>query len=229
MKKLLSLLVLSLLLFSCGGGGDSPPPILENNIPSIPSLVYPTNNLLCIDNTVEFKWNASTDPDGGTISYQIQVAKDNLFTQISFDRKGTQLTQTIVLEKGVAYYFRVRATDSSNGSSEYSAVNQFYTEGDGVSNHLPFAPTIVQPALNALVQTSSITLEWAATDVDNDSLTYDVYVDTVNPPVVKLGNDISVKTLLLDVTASTNYYWYVVVKDGKGGVTIGQVWNFKTD
>ncbi|WP_298285458.1 hypothetical protein [uncultured Lutibacter sp.] len=42
----------------------------------------------------------------------------------------------------------------------------------------------------------------------------------------KLGN---ATTLNVAVNASTNYYWYVVVKDGKGGETKGQVWNFKTD
>lgn len=39
-----------------------------------------------------------------------------------------------------------------------------------------------------------------------------------------------IKTLNLEnLVSSTNYYWNVLVKDGKGGETIGQVWNFKTD
>lgn len=28
---------------------------------------------------------------------------------------------------------------------------------------------------------------------------------------------------------SKNYYWKVVVKDNKGGETIGQIWEFKTN
>ena len=89
---------------------------------------------------------------------------------------------------------------------------------------------MVKPALNANIQTTTTALEWNASDVDtSDALTYDVYFGTVNPPTNKQGDNISAKTLNVDVTASKNYYWKVVVKDNKGGKTIGQVWNFVTD
>jgi hypothetical protein len=63
----------------------------------------------------------------------------------------------------------------------------------------------------------------------SDALTYDVYVGTSNPPTAKLGDNISANSLTVSVNASTNYYWKVVVKDNKGGQTIGQIWNFVTD
>lgn len=233
MKNFIYTLIISSFIVSCGGGGgDTPPepPVETNKAPSIPTLSYPTNNLLCIDNSVAFQWNASVDPEGNPISYQIQVAKDNLFTQLAHTLTSSTATKTIALEKGVAYYWRVKATDSKNAASNYSASFQFYTEGTGVTNHLPFSPTLVKPALNATVQTPTAVLEWTASDVDtSDTLTYDVYFGTANPPTNKQGDNISAKTLNVNVTTSTNYYWKVVVKDNKGGQTIGQVWNFVTD
>lgn len=220
-------------LWSCGGGGGdtpTPTPTPENKVPTTPSLVAPTNSKLCIDNSVSFQWNASTDPDGGAITYQIQVAKDNQFSEIANTLTGSATNQSISLEKGIAYYWHVKAIDNKNASSSYSAVYSFYTEGTGETNHIPFSPELVQPVLNSVVQTATTTLSWNASDVDtSDVLTFDVYFGTANPPTAKLGDNQTAKTLNVNLAASTNYYWKVVVKDNNGGETIGQIWNFKTD
>ncbi|UMB54540.1 SusE domain-containing protein [Lutibacter sp. A64] len=231
MKKYIYTLVLTTLLWSCGGSGgsDSPEPEPVNNAPNIPTLKYPTNNLLCIDNTIDFEWNTATDPDGDVVSYQIQIAKDNQFTDIVQSISNTSTTRTISLDKGVAYYWRVSAKDTKNLSSSYSSVNSFYTEGEGVSNYLPFSPEIIAPTLNATVTESSAILEWNASDVDNDPLSFDVYFGTSKTPSTIVSENQTAKTFSVDVSNSKTYYWKVVVKDDKGGETIGQIWNFKTD
>jgi len=233
MKKLIYILVLSTLLWSCGGGGGDtpPPPPPVNNAPTTPTLVYPANNLLCIDNVLDFDWNASTDPDGDAITYQVQVAKDSGFSQIVHTVTESSTLRTLSLEKGIAYYWRVKATDSKNASSAYSSTNQFYTEGEGVSNHLPFSPELESPALNEVVQTTTATLQWTADDVDTaDTLSYDVYFGTDQASLTVESADQTGTTLETPTLAvSTTYYWKVVVKDGQGGETIGQIWNFTTD
>ena len=232
MKKIISIIAIVTLLWSCGGsGGDSPDPEPEpvNNAPTVPTLVYPSANLICIDNTIEFKWNAATDPDGDAVTYQLQIAKDNQFTQIVQSVSNSSTIKLFSLEKGVAYYWRVSAKDNKNKASAYSTVNSFYTEGEGVSNYLPFLPEIVAPTLNATVTETSTILEWNASDVDNDPLTFDVYFGTAKIPVTIVASDQTSKTFNVNVTGATSYYWKVVVKDDKGGQTIGQVWNFKTD
>ncbi|MFA5297152.1 MAG: SusE domain-containing protein, partial [Lutibacter sp.] len=143
-------LTLSLALISCGGGGGGDtPPLPVNTAPSNPTLTAPANISLCINNAVNFQWSASTDPEGDVITYQIQVAKDNLFAQIAHTVTSTITNKSISLEKGVAYYWRVKAMDSKQLSSNYSATFQFYTEGVGITNHLPFSPVLVSPALNS--------------------------------------------------------------------------------
>ncbi|HCE54433.1 MAG TPA: hypothetical protein DER05_05255 [Lutibacter sp.] len=230
MRNLLYITILSFGLTSCGGGGDDTPPTPVNTVPTVPTLASPTNNLLCIDNVVNFIWNASTDSEGGTITYEIQVAKNNLFSPVLHSQTSTTTSKSITLEKGIAYYWRVKATDNKNASSNYSATFSLYTEGVGVTNHLPFSPVLVSPALNSVQTTTTINLQWTASDVDTgDILTYDVYFGTVNPPTALVSQNQSASSLNRNVSASTKYYWKVVVKDGKGGQTIGQVWSFTTD
>jgi len=233
MRNLLYITALSISLWSCGGGGgDEPTPV--NTAPTIPTLVYPTNNLLCIDNVVNFQWNASTDDEGDTITYEIQVAKDNLFAQIAHTLTSNTASQSVSLEKGIAYYWRVKATDSKSASSNYSATYSFYTEGVGITNYLPFSPVLVSPALDEVVNvngtTPTIALQWTAIDVDtNDTLTYDVYFGTANPPTIVTSVNQNTSTLNKTVSPSTTYYWKVTVKDSQGGQTMGQVWSFTTD
>lgn len=233
MKKIIYILILSSLVFSCGGEkSEKPtPPPTENNAPTIPVLVYPTNNLLCIDNVLNFDWNASTDKDNDAITYQVQVATNSQFTQLAHTVTGSETLQMLSLEKGVAYYWRVKATDSKNLSSAYSSSNQFYTEGVGVSNHIPFSPELISPVFNEIVQTTTTTLKWAGNDVDTeDILTYDVYFGTNQAYLLITSADQSETSFATPIlTSSTNYYWKVVVKDGKGGQTIGQTWKFTTD
>jgi len=231
MRNFIYIAVLSISLGSCGGGGDDPtPPPVVNTAPTVPTLTYPANNLLCIDNVVNFQWNASTDSQGDAITYQIQVAKDNLFAQIAHTLTSITTSKSITLEKGIAYYWRVKATDNKSAASNYSTTFSFYTEGVGITNHLPFSPVLVSPALNSVQTAATVNLSWTASDVDaSDALTYDVYFGTANPPTIITSANQSASTITKTVSASTTYYWKVVVKDGKGGQTIGQVWSFTTD
>lgn len=231
MKKNIYFIVIAGLLFSCGGGDSSSTEENSNTAPTVPTLLAPTNNKLCINNAVSFEWNASTDAENNPITYQIQIATDNQFTQIVKTAEGTSNNQSLTLNKGLAYYWRVKATDSKNASSNYSGTYSFYTEADAVANHTPFLPQIVQPELNSFVNTTTATLKWTASDVDaSDVLVYDVYFGTTSTPTAKVATNISTTSWTsTTLQAATNYYWKVVVKDNKGGETIGQVWSFKTN
>ncbi len=231
MRNLLYIAILSISLWSCGGGGgETPTPTLVNTTPTVPTLSAPTNNSLCIDNVVNFQWNASTDGEGGVITYQIEVSKNTQFSPLAHNVTSTTASKSITLEKGIAYYWRVKATDDKSAASNYSTTFNFYTEGVGITNHLPFSPVLVSPALNSVQTAATVNLQWTASDVDtSDTLTYDVYFGNANPPTAIVSENQSELILSRTVSASTTYYWKVVVKDGKGGQTVGQVWSFTTD
>jgi hypothetical protein len=232
MKKFIYIAAISFSLGSCGGGGgDEPtPPPVVNTSPTVPTLSAPVNNSLCIDNVVNFQWNASTDSQGDAITYQIEVSKNAQFNPLAHNVTSTTASKSITLEKGVAYYWRVKATDNKSAASNYSATFNLYTEGVGITNHLPFSPVLVSPALNSVQTAATVNLQWTASDVDaSDALTYDVYFGTANPPTAIVSSNQSANSLNRTVIASTKYYWKVTVKDGKGGQTVGQVWSFTTD
>ena len=230
--KIWTLIIISTFVYSCGGGGDDtiPEPKQVNNPPDKPLITTPTNNVLCINNVVDFKWEEASDPDGDTVKYQLQIATNNQFTENLYMSPDILTTSyQVTLYKGIAYYWKVKTIDSKGLSSEYSSIFQFYTEGDGGSNHIPFAPNVVAPTLHQIIQTNTIQLGWTASDVDNDPLTFDVYFGTANPPTTIIAENQSATTLDVTLTPSTTYYWKIIVKDGKGGKSIGQVWDFKTD
>jgi hypothetical protein len=228
MKNFIYLSIIAFLFISCVGGGDDP--VITNSAPTMPTLVAPTDNKLCVDNTVVFQWNLSTDANNDPITYQIQVAKDNAFAQIVKTAEGSIASQTIVLDKNTAYYWRIKATDSKGLSSDYSPTYKFYTASEAVVNHLPFSPELVEPIINSILNTTTASLKWNATDVDaTDLLSYDVYFGTANPPTSKVSENIATKTLDITLEPAKEYFWKVVVKDNKGGETIGQVWKFKTN
>ena len=230
-KSYLYLTLVVLILISCSKGegevGVQPP--VENTAPSIPSQVYPLNNTVCINNNIVFEWNTSTDAEGNRITYSLEIAENSSFSPILFTETSFGQSKLISLTKGKAYYWRIKAVDSRAAESAYSSVSQFLTEGDGVSNHIPFAPSLVAPALNAEIDGTSTTLSWSASDVDGDTLTYDVYLDTNSDPTTLVSEDQSATTFeATNLSATSTYYFKVVVKDGNGGASIGQVWSFTT-
>lgn len=230
MKNFIYLSIIGLLFISCGGGDDSEPQLEENKAPTVPTLKLPVDNKLCLSNTVNFEWNQSTDTNKDNITYQIQIATDNQFTQIKKTAQGVATFQAIELEKNTAYYWRIKATDAKGLSSDFSPIYKFYTAGDAVVNHLPFAPELVEPILNTVLITTTASLKWNASDVDGtDVLTYDVYFGTANPPTDKVSENSNTKTLNVTLQTAKEYYWKVVVKDDKGGETVGQIWKFKSN
>jgi hypothetical protein len=228
MKKFLYLTIISILLISCNEDSESSETV--NVAPTTPTLVAPVNNKLCNSNAVSFQWDVAADSNNDPIIYQIQVSKDKDFTRIVMTAESTATYQNFTLEKATAYYWRVKSMDNEALSSTYSSVFSFYTSGDGVINYLPFAPDLVSPELNSVLNATTAKLEWTAKDVDTkDKLVYDVYFGTANPPTNKVGANQATSTLDVSVIASKEYFWKVVVKDDKGGETIGQTWRFRTN
>ena len=227
MKNLLYILLFSAAIVSCGGGSDTEITD-ENTAPSVPSLLSPANNALCTELTLNIQWQAAIDGEGDALSYLLQVAKDAGFSNIVHASTVSQTSKSFTVDGGESYYWRVKAKDALT-SSEFSSVYNFYSEGEGVENHIPFSPELVAPAMNGAISKGSVKLEWTATDLDSeDVLSYDVFVGTSSNSLQKEGSNLSDKSYTITLNSANTYYWRVDVKDGNGGVTIGQVWEFTT-
>lgn len=229
MKKISSLLVFIFVVACSKSDGENPNsgPEAINSAPTVPLQVFPTNGLLCTDIPLEFRWNSATDKDGDAISYEIEIASDASFNNILEKASSNGTKKVVALEKGLMVNWRVRAKDSKNGYSDFSPGWNFYTEGEGVVNYLPFTPTLIGPVLNTKVDGSSVTLEWSSSDVDGDNLVYDIYFGKTTPPALVEVNRLD-RTLVVAIEIDQTYYWQIVVKDGNGGETIGDIWKFKS-
>ena len=73
------------------------------------------------------------------------------------------------------------------------------------------------------------TLSWTGEDQDEkDSLTYDLYFGTEDRPEL-FKSDLSESSTNLNLlSANTKYFWQIVTKDSKSGITSGPIWSFTT-
>lgn len=199
----------------------------KNQVPTAVELIYPTNNLLCINNEIAFNWSKATDPENDDLSYNLIIATDREMTNIVKNTTVTTLQATVFLEKETAYYWKVDALDVNNNQGTASAVYAFYTKGNGVVNYAPFSAEIVSPANNSQQSTTtSLSLIWDAADANtDDTLTYELYFGE-NTTLTLVDASLSEKTKNVTVVSGKTYSWQVNVKDQNGAKSIGQIWSF---
>jgi uncharacterized protein (TIGR02145 family) len=104
---------------------------------------------------------------------------------------------------------------------------QVTVEGGG--GNLPPDPAAnPNPDNDAIDIMTDATLQWTASDPEQDAMTYDIYFGTTaNPPLLEEGlTNTSYDPGILDY--ETKYYWKITVHDDHGNATPGSTWNFTT-
>jgi hypothetical protein len=225
MKNILYILS-ALFILSCGQ--DEPREIIETNTaPSIPSLLSPDNNLLCISSKLNFEWTSSTDDDGDAINYYYEVSTDNMFGNIAKSGTLKETIKNLQLEKETAYYWHVRAIDSKGNKSDFSETWNLYTENIPLENHLPFMPELIAPKMDITLNINTVTLEWDCSDIDNDDLIYNVYFGKSGTPEL-ISSHQSETFIEVNLDSNSDYHWKIEAIDIHNGKTIGQMWDFST-
>jgi hypothetical protein len=160
--------------------------------------------------TVPPTQSVATDASG---NYQLQVATATVYTVTAAKDGYSSKSVTIT---AIAEHSVVADIGLSTGTG-------------GGNNTPPTIPSSPVPGDKAVNQSMDPVLGWSCSDTEGDSLSYDVYFGTVNPPTQQIAQDtrsMSAATPPLD--SMTTYYWMVVAKDNHGGVTSGPVWQFTT-
>ena len=240
--RFFSFLFVSILLSCGGGGGDEPGgggggggPVAPPTPPGKATLVAPANNKTCdtgtsvsdTQSTVAFSWNASAN----TNTYDVRIT--NLNTNAATNKNGVSTTSTTAtLNKGVPYSWRVTSKNTTSTTTTPSDLWKFYLAGDGVVNYAPFPAELKTPASGSTISLTDgkATFSWEGTDPDsNDTLTYTLYVDTVDgkqTPSTSLSN-LSDESVDVELDAATTYYWRVKTSDGTNA-SYSIVYSFKT-
>lgn len=198
----------------------------KNKAPSSLQLIFPTENLLCINNTINFDWTDAIDPENDEIGYTIVIAKDRAFTSIIENRPVDESEITLVLEKATAYYWKVDALDIDNNLGASSETYAFYTQGIAIENYTPFSPKVITPENNSAVNAGIIFLRWIAEDINTtDVLTYELYFGE-NDNLVLIDNNLTSQNYEITAESGKTYSWQVNVKDQNGAKSIGKIWTF---
>ena len=199
--------------------------------------------LICWSNCNSNKSNPTINSNYGNIQGKIRNAlTDSMIvgaiintnpptSQVTSDSKGEYSIENI---EAKSYIVSANKSGYISNSTNIEVFAGKVAKADisltpAVSNSPPSIPHVVAPLDNSTVQTNSVTLSWSCTDPDNDPLKYDVYLSKTNPPTNIISSNQSAKSMTCcSLDSSTVYYWKVVAKDNKGGITSGNVWNFKT-
>ena len=220
MKKILISIVLVFASFVSIQCSKDP----KNRAPSAVNLIYPSQNLLCIENTITFNWSEAIDPENDALEYNIIIATDRAMTNIIENETTTSSELTFILEKQTAYYWKVDALDVKNNQGTESEIFAFYTKGEGVLNYAPFASELVSPENNGQVNATSVSLTWEAADADTDDiLSYELYFGE-NSDLNLMDDTLTEKSYTVSVESGKTYSWKVNVKDQYEAKSIGQTW-----
>jgi len=210
--------------------------IITNNPPNTPEFVSHGGDIIPSgptigDDTPVLDWNDFSDPDVGDTqaSYQVIVYLDS-DDSVVWD-SGIVASTASVATCGVlpndVYYWTAIVSDGTAWSAPGGGKNTWYFTVNTAVNQPPNVPHTPSPADGEGGVSTSSVLSWICSDPDGDPLTYDVYLDTSNPPTTLIANDVGTPSISPALAESTIYYWNVTASDGSL-FTDGPVWIFAT-
>ena len=212
-----------------------------NDAPTIPTIKSPTNDSWVEVRNPNFEIFPSSDIDNDEISYEFEVYADE---QMEHSVKSGNSPSTI-WEMGTDvpdnywYYWRARSVDEHGEASEWTSLNMFFVNEDGIDDE----PTIglLEPSqITKPDENNNIKLIWEDHDPDSSAL-ISLYLDTDNEGYdgtllisdisEDLDDDSDQYLLNMNGISSGIYYIYAVISDGnsenrsyaQGAVVIGDI------
>ena len=228
MKNYFYLLII-IFSFSCSKDAA------EVSDPKSFELIFPANNETCLEGSkindiqkeITFRWAGSTN----AIGYSLDIV--NLTTNVGQTLSSNSTSLAVKLNSGEPYSWKVIASGEEGAKSANSDQWKFFIAGDEVINYAPFPPELISPRPSATIDVSSlneIVLNWTCSDVDNDIITYKIYLDTTDgSTLVRELDYVQNNTELgVDVVKGEAYFWKVIAVDGEGNSSSSGVYSFKT-
>ena len=213
------------------GGGDDDPMVIPD--PTAATLIFPEDDTECnegdpisdTESTVTFQWNASQNTD----SYLVSLT--NLNSGNSFNTVANTNEASITILRGTPYEWSV--TSRANGTNEtaQSALFRFYNEGPGIENYAPFPAEAISPSRGATLpaNTTSVTLEWTASDVDNDIVEYEVFFGLEEAGNLDSLGTTTETTFNVDVSTGNVYAWRIQTVDSQNNASDSEEFLFRVD
>jgi hypothetical protein len=190
-----------------------------NTAPTEIELKEPKEGEYITGTKVKLSWEA-TDVDGDKLMYDICFGKEPNPALYKKDYESNYIYIENI-ESNKTYYWKIIAKDGKGGKLE-SSIMSFNTNT---------APTNIYTQFDAtrITLEPTIIINWSAIDIDGDKIKYDVYFGESEIPQLYLENIEFDNLELSNLKIKTTYYWKIVAKDGKGGISEGPIWSFTTN
>lgn len=229
MKKFIKIITLTLIMGSITLTCSDDDSLAVNNIePPMPAnLIFPENNTVCNEGTVIsetetdvlFQWEEAMNAS----SYILKITNLNDGTSRNISTLSTEFLIRIL--RGTPYSWSVRSIGLDGNTSAESSVWNFYNAGLPLETHAPFPAIAINPQPGSSVEQGTISLEWEASDIDNDIVAYTIFLDTSNPPLTEINTTANANTEV-SVSPGTIYFWRIVTTDQVGNTSNSQVFQF---
>ncbi|NUU98458.1 hypothetical protein [Marinitoga sp. 1138] len=228
MKKIAVSLMLALLMALTMVSCVEQQPVVENTPPTAPTNPDPADGAKDVSiDKLYLEWDASTDPDGDIISYDVYFGESQDSMKIIDKDLGKTYTYMPDLKKSKTYYWKVVAKDYNDGETS-SKVWSFSTE-EGVTPLTPANPT---PSDKATGVEINVRFSWSDCKPDNvyTTIKYKLYLGTSADKLELKKDDINYNYVSLDdnLEFETTYYWQIETVSSDGISVKGPVWSFTT-
>ncbi|MDO6471431.1 hypothetical protein [Maribacter sp. 1_MG-2023] len=221
MRLAIKLFLMGLLVASCDGKDDNnnnPPEETEKELGAF-NLEFPENNLICTEGedngndgvSIEFQWSASTN----ATSYELEIT--NQETNSTDTRTVTTTSLAVGLPKGTQFSWTVTAILGAKTLASDSW--NFYSVGTSTENFAPF-PAEISVSDNG---DGTVNVSWVGEDLDDDLVSYDVYIGTSGNLELILENTTNENTNY-NITAGQQYIVEIVSKDSNDNTSTSRTY-----
>jgi len=225
-------LLIGILILQLIGCAKEPVPV----DPGVAILLSPANDQTCLDGSsindtqsnVDFSWSAATD----ALSYEVVVT--NLLAQSTQTFTSSTNQTTIALTKAEPYSWIVRSIGEEGSIPTESTQWKFYLAGNATVNYAPFPAELISPRSGANVTpdiNNLIKLNWTASDVDQDLIRFEVYLDQTDATTLNNEIEYASQETIVEVEVENNktYYWKIIAIDANGNQSSSGVYAFRTN
>jgi len=195
-----------------------------NQPPYPPSNPTPTSGSTGVSIYTDLSWTCS-DPDGDPLTYNVYFGVSSSPPLVANNISATTYDPG-TLAYNTLYYWKIIAWDT-HGASTIGPLWHFTTSLQ--PNQPPFVPSSPSPTNGSTDVSINADLSWQGGDPDpGDTVTYDVYFGTSNPPPHMVYNQSGQSYNPGSMAYNTLYYWRIVAWDNHGASATGPLWHFTT-
>ena len=193
-----------------------------NDPPNVPNNPSPSDGETNVTVETIISWTGG-DPDGDDVTYDVYFG-DISPPPLVFDNQSSTNYDPGTLDLFTTYYWQIIAWDEYS-TPTIGPIWEFTTR----TNDPPIKPKNPIPENGSTNVDVNTNLKWISGDPDGDSVTFEVYLGSTNPPPLIFENYTSTNFEPGILNYSTLYYWQIVAVDYFGAETKGPIWKFTTE